>query len=98
LDLYNAGSPKYTQAQRDRVLELAGTGLSETAIADAIGASRGTLWTYFADEMLVGRARKRAAVLEMLDKAAQVGKVSAMIALCRIYDRAEKRPRERGER
>jgi hypothetical protein len=67
-----------TKAQREKVkLYLAG-GISEPVVAHRIGISHMTLRKHFAEELEFGRDMKRADNLELLQKAATKGNVSAM--------------------
>jgi len=70
-----------TDALRRDVEIYVGGGMSQDAIARAIGCSTPTLVKYFSDELANGAARRRAAALKKLDKAAREGKVNAILKL-----------------
>jgi hypothetical protein len=78
-----------TAAQRrDAQLLMAG-GIGEEGIAAIFQLSVNCLRKHFADELLHGRAQKRAENLRRLERAAEEGAVTAMRALHLIYDKAE---------
>ena len=64
--------------QRKRVSMLVATGMGERGIALALKCSRETLRTHFADELQDGRDLYRAELLDLLQRAANKGSVSAM--------------------
>jgi hypothetical protein len=77
------GRPAFqpTTAQRKQVEECVSVGMSHEEVAMAIGCHRETLEKHFADELLHGRARKRAEVTKLLFAAARKGNVTAQKAL-----------------
>ena len=66
--------------QRERVGILAASGLSEDAIARALGISRPTLRKHFREDMLTERAKRKAQVLLAMYNAAIRGNVAAQKA------------------
>jgi hypothetical protein len=80
-----------TAAQRrDAQLLMAG-GIGEEGIAAIFQLSVNCLRKHFADELLHGRAQKRAENLRRLERAAEEGAVTAMRVLQLVYDKAEAR-------
>jgi hypothetical protein len=73
------GRPSFkpTAAHRRQVEECKSGGMSNEEIAMAIGISTPTLEKHFEEELLHGRARKRAEVLRLLYAAARKGNVTA---------------------
>lgn len=74
------GKPAFqpSAVQRNTVMLLIASGMSEAAIASAIAVNRRTLAKYFSDELLNGHSCKRAENLLRLEKAARSGNVTAM--------------------
>lgn len=68
---------KPTAAWRRKVEELRSCGMSEDAVARAMGLDVDTLRKHYADELANGAARKRAQIIAMLYKSASKGNVSA---------------------
>lgn len=73
------GRPRFevTAARRLKVEQLAACGMMQADIARAIGCHVDTLRDGFAEQLLTGRAKKRAEVLGQLFKSAKGGNVSA---------------------
>lgn len=68
---------KPTTASRREVEELVSCGMSEDDVARAIGLTTPTVRKHYADELLTGRARRRAEVIKLLYRNARKGNVSA---------------------
>ena len=66
-------------------------GVPEWQIAQNFGIFRMTLRKHLADELMTGRAKKKAEKLKRLWKAAGGGNVSAMIQLHGLFEHADKR-------
>lgn len=80
---------KPTNKQRQDVRLYKASGLTEPAIAEAIGICQNTLRKYFANELDVARGVERARNLKRLEAAANKGNVTAMKALHVIFDKGE---------
>lgn len=77
-----------SERHREKVAILAAAGMSETAIATAVGISVPTLRRYYASELEIGPAVKRAEVVTALYRTAIGGNVAAQKAVLEIFDRA----------
>jgi AcrR family transcriptional regulator len=73
---------------REKVAILAAAGMSEMAIAAAVGISAPTLRRHYASELEIGPAVKRAEVVTALYRTAIGGNVAAQKAVLEIFDRA----------
>jgi hypothetical protein len=67
-----------TKRSRRRVCMLVASGMGERGIANALKISRETMRKYYAEELMDGRDTFKAELMDMLDKAARQGNVSAM--------------------
>jgi hypothetical protein len=74
--------PEYEPSKfdRDKVEIWAASGMSQEAMAAALGIARGTLTKHFEVEMTTGAAKRQAKVMEALYSAAMRGNVSAQKA------------------
>jgi DNA-binding CsgD family transcriptional regulator len=70
--------------QTERVEMLISAGMSERAIAIALGIDRLTLRKHFGDALLNGRSRRRSEVLEALFRTGVGGNVAAQKAFLRL--------------
>ncbi len=77
---------KPTQAQRDDVELMVVAGMSQQAIAKALGTDKETLEKHFRLELDDGVGRKHLEVLGMLHAAAKKGNVSAQKKLLEVTD------------
>lgn len=77
-----------TDRSREKVAILAAAGMPETAIAAAVGISAPTLRRYYATELEIGPAVKRAEVMTALYRTAIGGNVAAQKAVLEIFDKA----------
>ena len=86
------GQPSFKPTARHRkdVMLFKAAGLSEPAIAAAVGISQNTLRKYFAVELETGRDVQRAKNLKRMVKAADKGSVTAQKALHAIFDQGDK--------
>jgi predicted RNA-binding Zn ribbon-like protein len=75
----SAGRPEFrpTPRIRQKVEQLIGCGMSQDAVARAIGISTPTLVKHFAEELANGVATKRSEIIGMLFKSAKSGNVTA---------------------
>ena len=74
------GRPQFqpTKAQRRAIEQMSSVGEPASTMATAIGVDRKTLAKSFAAELLVGRAKRRREVIDLLFRAARAGNVSAL--------------------
>jgi DNA invertase Pin-like site-specific DNA recombinase len=79
---------KPTKEQMKRVEMLISSGMSERAIAAALGVDRLTLRKHFEDALLSGRSRRRSEILQALFRSAVGGNVSAQKAFLRLNSAA----------
>lgn len=78
-----------TAEQRERVEVLTGGGMGVEAIAEAMTLSLKTLKKHFANELRVGRSKRRAEVIEAMFKSAVANNVSAQKAYIALNTIAE---------
>jgi AraC-like DNA-binding protein len=83
----NGGRPAFrpTRRMRSRIEVAAAAGVSAAEIAAVLKIARQTLETHFNDELRLGRVRKLLSVLDLLEKSARRGSVSAMKYLTSVY-------------
>ncbi len=80
---------KLSNELRQRVAILAAGGMTQAAIAEAIGCSEPTLRQYFFAELHDGRSAKRAEVIEAMFRDAVGGSVTAQRAFLGLGDKAD---------
>jgi AcrR family transcriptional regulator len=78
---------KPTHQVREQVMTLAAANMTLPEIAAAVDISRTTLCQYFVAELVCGRAKRLAEVIELLREGARHGSVAAARALLAAYGR-----------
>lgn len=99
-NLFGEQVPAYTERRgrpklkinndlRERVAMLAAGGMSQAAIAEAIGCSEPTLRQYFFSELHEGSSAKRAEVIGAMFKSAMDGNVTAQRSFLALGEKAD---------